>query len=77
MPGSRPSTHSSDQVCNTILLLSSQLAVRSQAVSSAAQTLKYYFAVDTNYVAKKIGLILCPFLHKVTGPFSFTLIPFV
>jgi len=26
--------------------------------------LKYYFAVDTNYVAKKLSLILFPYLHK-------------
>ncbi|CAD5232599.1 unnamed protein product [Bursaphelenchus xylophilus] len=35
-----------------------------QYVATSAQTLKYYFAVDTNYVVKKIGLIMCPFLHK-------------
>lgn len=27
--------------------------------------LKYYFAVDTNYVARKLMLVLFPFLHKV------------
>ena len=27
---------------------------------------KYYFAVDTNYVGKKIGLVLFPFAHKVS-----------
>jgi hypothetical protein len=27
--------------------------------------LKYYFAVDTAYVAKKMGLIFFPFTHKV------------
>lgn len=27
-------------------------------------TLKYYFAVDTNYVLKKLGLILFPFTHS-------------
>lgn len=27
--------------------------------------LKYYFAVDTTYVAKKMGLIFFPFTHKV------------
>ncbi|CAD5223389.1 unnamed protein product [Bursaphelenchus okinawaensis] len=35
-----------------------------QYVATSAQTLKYYFAVDTNYVVKKIALIMCPFLHK-------------
>lgn len=27
--------------------------------------LKYYFAVDTAYVYKKLGLIFFPFVHKV------------
>jgi len=27
--------------------------------------LKYYFAVDTSYVAKKMGLLFFPFTHKV------------
>lgn len=35
-----------------------------QYVANSAQTLKYYFAVDTNYVVKKIALILFPFLHS-------------
>lgn len=26
--------------------------------------LKYYFAVDTNYVGKKIGILLFPFIHR-------------
>lgn len=26
--------------------------------------LKYYFAVDTRYVMRKLKLVLCPFLHK-------------
>lgn len=29
--------------------------------------LKYYFAVDTAYVMKKLGLLLFPFTHKVSG----------
>jgi hypothetical protein len=28
--------------------------------------LKYYFAVDTSYVMKKMGLIFFPFTHKVS-----------
>ena len=28
--------------------------------------LKYYFAVDTSYVFKKLGLLLFPFTHKVS-----------
>ncbi|KAI6185667.1 Protein YIF1 [Aphelenchoides besseyi] len=35
-----------------------------QYVASTGQTLKYYFAVDTKYVLKKIGLILFPFIHR-------------
>ena len=27
--------------------------------------LKYYFAVDTTYVVKKLGLLIFPFTHKV------------
>lgn len=27
--------------------------------------LKYYFAVDTSYVVKKLGLLIFPFTHKV------------
>ena len=27
--------------------------------------LKYYFAVDTTYVVKKLGLLVFPFTHKV------------
>lgn len=27
--------------------------------------LKYYFAVDTSYVVKKLGLLVFPFTHKV------------
>lgn len=27
--------------------------------------LKYYFAVDTGYVARKLGLLMFPFWHKV------------
>lgn len=27
--------------------------------------IKYYFAVDTAYVAKKLGLLVFPFAHKV------------
>lgn len=31
--------------------------------------LKYYFAVDTMYVGKKLGLLVFPYLHQVsTGP---------
>lgn len=33
-------------------------------IATSAQTLKYYFAVDTNYVFRKIGLILFPFFHR-------------
>jgi hypothetical protein len=29
--------------------------------------LKYYFAVDTSYVGKKLGLLLFPFLHSVSS----------
>ena len=28
--------------------------------------LKYYFAVDTTYVGKKLGLLLFPFAHTVS-----------
>ncbi len=28
--------------------------------------LKYYFAVDTSYVSKKLSIILFPFLHSVS-----------
>jgi hypothetical protein len=34
----------------------------SQVISSF--NLKYYFAVDTNYVGKKIGILLFPFIHR-------------
>uniref|UniRef100_A0AC34G2M3 Uncharacterized protein n=1 Tax=Panagrolaimus sp. ES5 TaxID=591445 RepID=A0AC34G2M3_9BILA len=34
----------------------------SQVISSF--NLKYYFAVDTNYVGKKIGILLFPFVHR-------------
>ena len=27
--------------------------------------LKYYFAVDTSYVVKKLGLLVLPYTHKV------------
>lgn len=27
--------------------------------------LKYYFAVDTSYVVKKLGLLIFPYTHKV------------
>lgn len=30
--------------------------------------LKYYFAVDTMYVGKKLGLLFFPFLHQVSTP---------
>ena len=30
--------------------------------------LKYYFAVDTTYVAKKLAIVLCPFTHTVSMP---------
>lgn len=33
--------------------------------------LKYYFAVDNNYVIKKIILILFPFTHRVSSTHSF------
>ena len=29
-------------------------------------TLKYYFAVDTVYVLKKLGIVLFPFKHRVS-----------
>ena len=29
--------------------------------------LKYYFAVDTNYVSKKLGLLFFPFVHSVSN----------
>lgn len=28
--------------------------------------LKYYFAVDTMYVGKKLGLLFFPYLHQVS-----------
>jgi hypothetical protein len=28
--------------------------------------LKYYFAVDTMYVGKKLGLLVFPYLHQVS-----------
>lgn len=28
--------------------------------------LKYYFAVDTLYVGKKLGLVVFPFMHEVS-----------
>ena len=31
--------------------------------------LKYYFAVDTSYVVKKLGLLVFPFTHKVCNRF--------
>ena len=31
----------------------------------SVKTLKYYFAVDTTYVAKKLLLILFPFINRV------------
>lgn len=30
--------------------------------------LKYYFAVDTMYVGKKLGLLFFPYLHQVSTP---------
>lgn len=30
--------------------------------------LKYYFAVDTLYVGKKLGLLFFPYLHQVSAP---------
>lgn len=30
--------------------------------------LKYYFAVDTLYVGKKLGLLFFPYLHQVRAP---------
>ena len=32
--------------------------------SWVGQTLKYYFAVDTSYVMRKLFLLFCPFTHK-------------
>ena len=29
--------------------------------------LKYYFAVDTSYVGKKLGLLVFPFAHTVSS----------
>jgi len=37
--------------------------------------LKYYFAVDTAYVMKKLGLLFFPFVHKVS-PISIQLLYF-
>ena len=31
----------------------------------ATSKLKYYFAVDTTYVGKKLGLLLFPYAHSV------------
>ena len=31
--------------------------------------LKYYFAVDTSYVGKKLALIIFPFTHSVSNCF--------
>ena len=35
--------------------------------------LKYYFAVDTSYVVKKLGLLVFPFTHKVCTYYGPTL----
>ena len=35
---------------------------------AATSKLKYYFAVDTTYVGKKLGLLLFPFTHSVSLP---------
>ena len=32
--------------------------------------LKYYFAVDTTYVAKKLAIVLCPFTHTVSSKYT-------
>lgn len=32
--------------------------------------LKYYFAVDTSYVSRKLSVILFPFIHSVSISFS-------
>ena len=37
--------------------------------SQKLQNLKYYFAVDTKYVVKKVGLLFFPFTHKVSRSF--------
>ena len=31
----------------------------------ATHRFKYYFAVDTRYVMRKLGILFCPFIHKV------------
>lgn len=35
--------------------------------SLVGQKLKYYFAVDTAYVAKKLALLFFPYSHKVSA----------
>jgi hypothetical protein len=33
----------------------------------ATSRIKYYFSVDTAYVAKKLALLLFPFTHRVSN----------
>uniref|UniRef100_A0A914HEH7 Protein YIF1 n=1 Tax=Globodera rostochiensis TaxID=31243 RepID=A0A914HEH7_GLORO len=56
-----------DPLLNTARHLGGQFAEQqkqkfTQYISSF--NLKYYFAVDTNYVRRKLGIILFPFLHR-------------
>ena len=36
----------------------------------STSNLKYYFAVDTAYVGKKLGLLLFPYAHSVRRVFT-------
>ncbi|KAL3111666.1 hypothetical protein niasHT_010616 [Heterodera trifolii] len=58
-----------DPLLNTARHLGGQFAEQqkqkfTQYLSSTSFNLKYYFAVDTNYVRRKLGIILFPFLHR-------------
>lgn len=56
-----------EKVCKCLICLYGYSATYLFQINEAVKVsrLKYFFAVDTTYVMKKLGLVMFPFAHSV------------